>query len=575
MKLFSLSVAPRSPGSWSKASSRFRIKTFFMGGRKDAKPGFSPAEYVPLYHSEIPKFFRNRRIPIDVAIVQVSEPDRFGQVSLGVSVDIARAALDSARMVIAQVNPRMPRTLGDTFVPIESIDYLVEGDRELPEIEEVPMTDVDRSISRHCAELIEDGSVVHVGFAALSHVLHQDLRHHKDLGVHTEMFTDSLIDLIESGVVTNSTKGSYKGKTLATFCVGTRRLYDYIDMNPLFEFHPSDMVLKPSFIAQNNKMVSINIAVKVDLRGQVRQGSAGWTVFEGSGGDQDFMRGATLSPGGRSIVGIRSLSPAGRSNIVPFHGRNASVIMNRGDVHFVVTEFGAAYLGGKSLRERVMALIEIAHPDHREDLMAQARDLGYVYADQSYFRMISPELRDRTEACAIFKGDLRADVRALRPTDESMLRDLFYHLSEKSVYFRYFSKRRSMPHDNLQKYVSLSEDQGLSLIVTIGPRENRRMIAECRYVYGDDDPYPDMAIMVDEQYTGKGIGTFLMGYLCDIAIERGVAGFRADILPGNDPMLGIIAKLPYRTKKRYENGALEIRFSFDDLKEEEETPIEP
>jgi RimJ/RimL family protein N-acetyltransferase len=382
------------------------------------------------------------------------------------------------------------------------------------------------------------------------------------------MFTDSLIDLIESGVVNNSTKTAYKGKTLASFCVGTRRLYDYVNGNPLFEFHPSDMVLNPSFIASNKKMVSINIAVKVDLRGQIRQGSAGWTVFEGSGGDQDFMRGATLSPGGRSIVCMRSVSPSGRSNIVPSHSPTASVIMNRGDVHFVVTEFGAAYLGGKSLRERAMALIEVAHPNHREDLMAQARALGYIYADQSYFRMISPELRERIEARAVFKGDLKAQVRALRPTDESMLRDLFYQLSERSVYFRYFSKRRSMPHDNLQQYVGLSADKGLSLVVTIDPRENRRMIAEGRYVFGQDDPYPDVAVMVAEEFTGKGIGTFLLKYLCDIAKERGIEGFRADVLPDNDPMLAIMKKLPYRTRKRYESGVMEMRFSFDDLKEE-------
>ena len=200
--------------------------------------------------------------------------------------------------------------------------------------------------------------------------------------------------------------------------------------------------------------------------------------------------------------------------------------------------------------------------------MVQARALGYVYSDHVYFRMISPQLRDRTDACAIFKGGLKAHVRALRPTDESMLRDLFYHLSERSVYLRYFSKRRSMPHDNLQKYVSLSEDKGLSLVVTIGPRENRRMIAEGRYVFGDDDPYPDVAIMVNEQYKSRGIGTFLLEYLIEIAKERGIEGFRADVLPDNDPMLWILRKLPYRSRKQYANGVLEIRFSFDDLKED-------
>ncbi len=544
---------------------RFRVKSFFMGMGKEDGSGPSEVHYVPLFHSEIPRFFQNRRIPIDVAIVQVSEPDKFGQVSLGISVDITRAAVECARTVIAQVNPHMPRTLGNTFIPVERINYLVDGEEELGEIRQVTVTDADRSIARYCCELIEDGSVVHVGFAALSQALHQELRYHKDLGVHSEMFTDSLIDLIEAGIVTNATKASYRGKSLATFCIGTRRLYDYVDNNPIFEFHPSDMVLNPAFIASNDKMVSINIAVKVDLRGQIRQGSVGWTIFEGSGGDQDFMRGATLSQGGRSIVCMRSTSPTGKSNIVPAQAPKASVIMNRGDVNYVVTEYGAAYLGGKSIRERAMALIEVAHPDHREELMAQATELGYLYKDQFYFKMVSPALRERIRVDAIFKGGLKAHIRALRPTDEAMLRDLFYHLSEGSVYFRYFSQRRSMPHDNVQQYVNLAEDKGLSLVVTVGPRENRRMVAEGRYVFGKDDPYPDVALMVDENYKGLGIGTFLLEYFIQIAKERGIPGFKADVLSWNEPMLRILQKLPYVMHRKYEDRVLEIRFSFDEL----------
>ena len=220
-------------------------------------------------------------------------------------------------------------------------------------------TEEDRAISRFLSELIEDGSVVQTGFAAISQGLTEHLKDRKDLGVHSEMFTDSLIDLVEAGIVTNATKGMYRGKSIATFCMGTRRLYDYVEDNPLFEFHTSDVVLNPSFIATNEKMVSINIAIQVDLRGQIRQGSLGWTPFEGSGGDQDFMRGASLSRGGRSIVCLRSTDQAGQSNIVPNFTGKAAVIMNRGDVHFVVTEYGVAYLGGKSVRERALALSEV------------------------------------------------------------------------------------------------------------------------------------------------------------------------------------------------------------------------
>lgn len=559
----------------AKGRSRFRLKSFFVGGRERDYHTLSAADYVPLFHSEIPRFFRSRRIPIDVAVVQVSEPDRFGQVSLGISVDITRSAVECARTVIAQVNPRMPRTLGNTFVPVDRIDYLVEGDQDLLEVSAEKLGDKDRAISRFCSELIEDGSVLHTGFAAISQGLTEHLSDRRDLGVHSEMFTDSLIDLVESGVVNNATKKVYRGKSLATFCLGTRRLYDYVDYNPLFEFHPSDVVLDPSFIASHEKMVTVNVALQVDLRGQIRQGSLGWTAFEGSGGEPDFMRGAGLAKRGRSIVCMWSTDPSGKSTIVPGFGPRAAVIMNRGDVHYVVTEYGAAYLGGKSLRERTLALIEVAHPDHREALMGKARELGYVYPDQVYFRAASPQLRERIRTDRVFKGDLKAHIRAIRPSDEAMLRDLFYHLSQRSVYFRYFSPRRSMPHDNLQEYVNLDQDKGISLVVTTGPRETRRMIAEGRFVLTEEDPFPDAALMVDENYQKRGIGSFLLRYLIDLARERGIEGFRADVLASNDPIIKIINRLPYKLHRSYEDRVVSIRFRFDEYKDAGALPDNP
>jgi acyl-CoA hydrolase/GNAT superfamily N-acetyltransferase len=554
----------------AERGTRFRLKTFSQTGRKVADIDTPEAFYVPLFHSEIPRFFKNRRIPIDVAVVQVSEPDRFGQASLGISVDITRAAVESARTVIAQVNPRMPRTLGNTFVSLDSIDYLVSGEEDLPEIQEINFTKEDKEICRFCTELIEDGSVLQVGFAAFSRGFAEHLMDHKDLGVHTEMFTDSLIDLVEAGVVTNATKEAYRGKSIATFCMGTKRLYEYVDNNPMFEFHPADTVLNPAFIGSNERMVVVNIALQVDLRGQIRQGSLGWTPFEGSGGEQDFMRGAGLSKGGRSVVCIRSTDPSGRSTIVPSFGPGSAVIMNRGDVHYVITEYGSAYLGGKTIRQRTLALIEVAHPDHKEHLMEQARELGYVQSNEYYCPTISPDFRSRIRSDRVFKGGLKGHVRSIKSTDEAMLRDLFYHLSEGSVYFRYFSPRRSMPHNNLRKYVNLSKDEGLSLVVTVGPRETRRMIAECRYVFEGDDPFPDFAIMVDENYHGRGIGGFLIDYIIELAKEQGIPGFRADVLISNSPMLGAFERLPYVLHRSVQDGVISIRFRFDELRTEQE-----
>jgi acyl-CoA hydrolase/GNAT superfamily N-acetyltransferase len=549
-------------------TGRFRIKTFFVGaGGRDSGEQVSECDYIPLFHSQIPNFFRNRRIPIDVAIVQVSEPDRFGRFSLGISVDTARAAAECARIVIAQVNPEMPRTHGDTFLSIDQIKYLVDAPEPLHELHEENLGPREQAISGYVSELIENGSILHFGFAGISRGLMDFLKDHRHLGVHTEIVTDPLIDLIESGVVDNSTKKMYRGKSLATSCMGTRRLYEYVNDNPMVEFYPSDAILSPSFIAENDRMVAVNLAIQVDLRGQVRQGSPTWTAFEGSGGDHDFMRGASLSRWGRSIICLRSTSlRSGRSTIVPTFGQKAAVIMNRGDVNYIVTEYGIAYLGGKSIRDRAMALIEIAHPDHREDLMKQARELGYVYSDQVYFKVCSPEFRRRIRTDRVFKGGIRAHIRVIKPTDESMMRDLFYNLSEESVYFRYFSPRRSMPHKNLQQYVNLTEEEGMSIVATVGPRENRKIIAEARYMVEAAKGHPDVAFMVDENYQRRGIASALLHYLIEIAQERGFPGLKADVLFSNHPMMAVFEKLPFLLHKSISDGVISLKFNFDEYK---------
>lgn len=551
------------------APLKFTLKTFFRPRRIDESDRQSDADYVPLFHSQIPNFFRNRRIPVDVAIVQVSPPDRFGRFSLGVAVDISLAAVESARIVVAQVNPLTPWTLGDTFISGDRINYLVEATEDLTELPEEPLGDRERAISRYCGELIEEGAVLQFGFAGISRGLLDFLRDHRNLGLHTEVFSDPIVDLIESGVINNSTKKAFRGKSLATCCIGTRRAYDYVNNNTLVELYPSDICLNPRLIASNDKMIAINVALQVDLRGQIRQGSPTWAAVEGSGGDHDFMRGAGLSKGGRSIVCLRSTSDrSGRSTIVPsFSAKPAVVMMNRGDTNYVVTEYGIAYLSGKSIRDRTMALIEIAHPDHRENLLKEARDMGYVYSDQFYYRMASPELTVRARADVVFKKGLKTRVRPIKPSDESMIQDLFYNLSESSVYFRYFAPRKSMPHQNLQRYVNVSEDEGLSIVVVSGPRENERIIAESRYMLEPDQQFADVAFMVDEAFHGRGIATFLLKHMIEIAKEKGIKGFKADILDSNSPMIAVFDKLPYVQRRQMGGGEISLKFQFSELKE--------
>jgi acyl-CoA hydrolase/GNAT superfamily N-acetyltransferase len=546
---------------------RFGFKTFFVDSPSRLSKHEYEADYVPIFHSQIPEFFRRRRIPIDVAIVQVSEPDRFGRFSLGISVDIALAAVQCARIVIAQVNPQMPRTLGDTFIPADRINYLVHVEEKLPEFPEEPLREREIVISKYCADLIEDGSVLQFGFSGISRGLMDYLKHRQHLGLHTEIFTNPLADLIELGVIDNSTKKMYRGKSLATCCIGTRRLYDYVNDNSLVEFYPSDVVLDPAFIVSNDKTVAINMAIQVDLRGQIRQGGPTPTAFFGSGGDHDFMRGANLAKGGRSIVCLLSTSEkTGRSNIVPSFGARAAVMMNRGDTNYLVTEFGIAYLGGKSLRGRAMALIEVAHPDHREDLFKKAREMGYIHRNQIYYKMASTELTARATTEVILKDGTKAYARPIKPTDESMIRDLFYNLSDGSVYFRYFTRRKSMPHKNVQEYVNVNDQDGLSVVITTGPCEDCRLMAEARYLLDKNREFADVSFMIDEDFQGKGLATFLLNFLMEIAAERGVKGFEADVLLSNTAMIKVFDKVPYVQRQKLSEGVISLKFRFDELK---------
>lgn len=326
-------------------------------------------EYVPVFLSEIPLLFDRGILPLDVALIHVSPPDRHGYCSLGVSVDVARSAVRNARAIIAQVNPRMPRTHGEGHVHIDRFDAWVEVDEALPEVEYASRVgEVERTIGRHCAGLIEDGSTLQLGIGAIPDAVLSCLNGHKDLGVHTEMCSDGLIGLLDKGVITNRLKRKHAGRTVTAFAIGTRRLYDRVDDDPQFAFLDAQYVNAGHVIRQNPRVVAINSAIEMDLTGQVCADSIGTYQFSGVGGQMDFMRGAALSDGGKPIIAMASTTGGGRSKIVPMLAPGAGVVTTRAHVHFVITEHGVADLFGRNLRQRAEALRDIAHPDHREML---------------------------------------------------------------------------------------------------------------------------------------------------------------------------------------------------------------
>ena len=353
----------------------FRHRALFMGGNVREAVNEGRADYVPVFLSEIPRLINSGLLPVDVALIQVSPPDEHGFCSFGVGVECTKAAAEKARSVVALVNRRMPRSLGDSFIHVSRLSHVVEVDRPVVELPQGSgISGVSRAIGGHVAELIEDGATLQMGIGEIPDAVLLFLKEKRNLGIHTEMFSDGVVDLFESGVITGEAKTLHRGKIVSSFVLGTRKCFDFIDNNPFVEFHPSDYVNDPFVIAQNEKMVAINSAISVDLTGQVNADSIGKRVYSGFGGQVDFIRGTARSKGGRPVIALPATAQGGRvSRIVDTLEEGAGVVTSRADVHYVVTEYGIAHLYGKSLRERAQALIAVAHPDFREDLRAAAR----------------------------------------------------------------------------------------------------------------------------------------------------------------------------------------------------------
>jgi acyl-CoA hydrolase len=347
----------------------FYINSLFVSAPVREAVNSDRGDFVPVFLSEIPILFKNNILPIDVAIIQVSPPDQHGYCSLGTSIDVARSAVDTAKYVIAQVNPKMPRTLGDSMVHVRRIDKMVWHETELMTIDYgAKVSDEERTIGKYIAEMIDDKSTIQMGIGTIPDAVLSSLHNHKDLGVHTEMLSDGVIDLVANDIINNKYKGTHLNKTITSFCFGTKKLYDFIDNNPSFAFMDIAHVNNPSVIRKNNKLIAINSAIEVDLTGQVCADSIGTYQYSGIGGQMDFIRGAALSEGGKPIIALTSRTKKGIPRIVPYLKEGAGVVTTRGHIHYVVTEFGVAYLYGKNMRQRAQALIEIAHPDDREML---------------------------------------------------------------------------------------------------------------------------------------------------------------------------------------------------------------
>jgi len=559
-----LTVGP-APHAQKQYDRNFRHNSLFVGPGVRSAVYEGVADYTPIFLSEIPDLFRSGRMYLDTALIQVTPPDNFGFCSLGVSVEAVKAAAEAAQLVIAQVNPQMPRTLGDSFIHIEELDIIVEHDEPLLEVPPSQPDDIAMAIARHATRLVENGSTIQVGIGKIPNAILYGLADKRDLGVHTEMFSDGLIDLIESGVVNNSKKTFHQGKILATFCIGTRRLYDYIDNNPMFEFHPVDYNSSPINIAKNEKMVAINTALEVDITGQVCADSLGYRIYSGIGGQADFIRGAALAPRGKPIIALPATAQDGKvSRIVPHLSEGSGVVTTRGDVHYVVTEYGVAYLHGKSLRERAVALIQIAHPRFREWLLTEAKARKYLFEDEIIPEgAIYPVEMEHTERF----GDIEVFFRPAKASDERLFQEYLYHLSERSVYLRFFQIRKAFPHNVAQESVAVDYKETLSIVGTLGTSDTSPIIAAAHWMLDVDENMAEVAFSVADEYQRKGIGTHLFRFFMRVAKERGIRGFRATVLAGNPAMIRVFQKSGCLLHTEYDSGVISLALRFDEKAE--------
>ncbi|HRX85344.1 MAG TPA: GNAT family N-acetyltransferase [Phycisphaerae bacterium] len=518
-------------------ASSFRHNAMFIGPNVRAAVEQGAADYTPIFLSEIPGMFRSRQMPLQVALVSVAPPED-GMCNLGVSVDIVKAAIESADFVVAEVNPRMPRLAGDSSVPLERFDFFVLGEHELPEMPQRAPDPAVEEIARHVRSLVHDGDTLQLGIGSIPDRVLRRLDDRADLGIHTEMLSDAYAALAEKGVITNARKTLHRGATVASFLLGTNVIYDYARAHPdAIHLYPSDHVNDPFVIAQIDNMVAVNTALQIDLTGQVCSDSIGERFYSGIGGQVDFLRGAARSRGGRPIIALPSTTSDGAlSRIVPRLTRGAGVVTTRGDVHYVVTEFGVAYLHGKSVRERALALIEIAHPKFRPWLLGEAKGRRLVYLDQIEPEVRTPTYPDRFEKPAVDKEGEPLLLRPVRPSDEGRLHDLYYAMSDESLYKRFFQVRKVMPHATLQKLCNVDYEAEMSIVASAGSAEAPRIVGAASYTLDPAARSADVAFVVEDRAQGRGIGRLLLSHLMEIARTKGLTTFTADVLVTNGAM---------------------------------------
>ncbi len=540
------------------------IRSFYLGSAKPQGLARNKRFITPMNLSAIPRLFRSRRLPIHVALIQVTPPDDFGWMSLGISVDITLAAALSADLVIAQVNSSMPRVLGQSFIHVNDVDIFVEHDEQLLTIGEAPESEPANKIGSLIARLIEDGSTIQISLGTTPQATLTALSEKNDLGIHSQYITDDIMHLVSRGVVTNRKKGFNEGKLVASSAIGTQALYEFLHDNPALDFHPSDYVNDPGIISRHNRMVSMNIALAMDLTGQVAADAMPHNHFSGVTGMLDFVRGAAQAKGGKSIIMLISTSRDGKkSRIVPM--LDTAVVVPRGDAHYVITEFGAVNLFGKSLQERAMAMVSISHPDFRDELFYEAKKIGLISDTRTLRESIIHGIYPfQLEETMKIDGE-EVTLRPAKPVDERRIQEHFYNLDKTDIVSRFFHEKTSFVRDEAQGVSQIEYLTDLTIVALVGEFGFGRVVGIGEYLLDPAKNIAEVAFSISKKFQGKGLGKILLKKLCMAARENGIAGLVAYTSPGNKGMIKLFNTLSFKTKTFFDGDMLSLTCRFDDV----------
>jgi acyl-CoA hydrolase len=542
----------------------YRLKTFFSTWVASEVVVAGSVDLIPGRISQIPRIIKSRRIPIDVAFIQITPPNEDGYCSLGVAVDIAREAMEQASLVVGEINTEIPFTLGDTIVSIADFDLVVESTEPPCYFKRQKVSKAMDKVAANISQVIEDGDCLCFHTGPLYEALGRHLTGKRHLGIHSAYFTDALMDLVKSGAVTNYRKSFIRGKSAASYALGTPKLLAWLDHNPLVEFQGIEQLFDPIQIGRNANFVTVFEARKVDLLGRVSFSVGKTNISSGPGEGADLFTGAEISPGGRTILGVPSRNRKGDPNIVAMLRDLRNQYHMRESIDVLVTEYGIANLKWRTIRERAQALIDIAHPNDRKKLVEKAKQKRLLFQDQ-IFLSESAKLYPMDIATEhVFKGGLKVRFRAIKPSDEEAMRRLFYRFSNQTVMRRFLFPISTMPHNKMQEYVNVDYSTMMSVVALVKESDQEKIIAEARYVKDDQSAVGDLAFVVDEKYQGIGLGSYLYEMLVRLAKDRGLKGFSAEVLQSNQSMVKIFENGQLPVNARVDNGLLRLTISFDE-----------